>query len=167
MEGTGLSVVMMTSSNGNIFRVTGPLCGDFTGHRGDFIGHRWIPLKEASDAARALMLSLICAGINAWVNNRKAGDSRRHRAHYDVIVILHNHYNGCCWSVDARGYGINCYLIFPEYLEGHKLKTSIPAFIWMHTLMVHGVIYILVKCNGWIRFILLCFQTPWTLRTWS
>ena len=24
---------MMTSSNGNIFRVTGPLCGEFTGHR--------------------------------------------------------------------------------------------------------------------------------------
>ena len=23
----------MTSSNGNIFRVTGPLCGEFTGHR--------------------------------------------------------------------------------------------------------------------------------------
>ena len=26
---------MMTSSNGNIFRVTGPLCGEFTGH-GEF-----------------------------------------------------------------------------------------------------------------------------------
>ena len=24
---------IMTSSNGNIFRVTGPLCGEFTGHR--------------------------------------------------------------------------------------------------------------------------------------
>ena len=27
------SVFMMTSSNGNIFRVTGPLCGEFTGQR--------------------------------------------------------------------------------------------------------------------------------------
>ena len=27
----GKNVVMMTSSNGNIFRVTGPLCGEFTG----------------------------------------------------------------------------------------------------------------------------------------
>ena len=34
----------------------------------------------------ALMFSLICAWINAWVNNREAGDLRRHRAHYDVIV---------------------------------------------------------------------------------
>ena len=34
---------MMTSSNGNIFRFTGPLCGEFT-------GHRWIPITKASDA---------------------------------------------------------------------------------------------------------------------
>ena len=34
---------MMMSSNGNIFRVTGPLCGEFT-------GHRCIPLTKASDA---------------------------------------------------------------------------------------------------------------------
>ena len=34
---------MMTSWNGNICRVTGPLCGEFT-------GHRWIPCTNASDA---------------------------------------------------------------------------------------------------------------------
>ena len=37
------TVVMMTSSNGNIFRVTGHLCGEFT-------GPRWIPRTKASDA---------------------------------------------------------------------------------------------------------------------
>ena len=26
--------------------------------------------------------------INGWVNNREAGDLRRHRAHYDVVVML-------------------------------------------------------------------------------
>ena len=36
----------------------------------------------------ALMFSLICTWINGWVNNRKAGDLRRHRAHYDVRVML-------------------------------------------------------------------------------
>ena len=35
----------------------------------------------------ALMFSLICTWINAWVNNREAGDLRRHCAHYDVIVM--------------------------------------------------------------------------------
>ena len=35
--------IMMTSSNGNIFRVTGLLCGEFT-------GDRWIPRTKANDA---------------------------------------------------------------------------------------------------------------------
>ena len=35
----------------------------------------------------ALMFSLICAWINAWVNTREAGDLRCHRAHYDVTVM--------------------------------------------------------------------------------
>ena len=35
----------------------------------------------------ALMFSLICARINGWVNTRKGGDLRRHRAHYDVNVM--------------------------------------------------------------------------------
>ena len=34
--------VMMTSSNGNIFRVTCLLCGELT-------GHRWFPFTKASD----------------------------------------------------------------------------------------------------------------------
>ena len=36
----------------------------------------------------SLMFSLICVWINGWVNNREAGDLRRYRAHYDVIVII-------------------------------------------------------------------------------
>ena len=39
--------------------------------------------------SRALLFSLICAWINGGVNNRKAGDLRRHRAHYDVILMPH------------------------------------------------------------------------------
>ena len=35
----------------------------------------------------ALVLSLICARINAWVYNREAGDLRRYPARYDVIVM--------------------------------------------------------------------------------
>ena len=69
----------MTSSNGNIFNVTGPLCWEFT-------GHRWIPLTKAIEA-ELWCFPLICAWINAWVNNREDGDLRRHRAHHDVIVM--------------------------------------------------------------------------------
>ena len=35
----------------------------------------------------ALMFPLICAWINGWVNNRKAGDLRRNCAHYDISVM--------------------------------------------------------------------------------
>ena len=34
------------------------------------------------------MFSLICAWINSWVNNGEAGDLRRYRTHYDVMVML-------------------------------------------------------------------------------
>ena len=66
----------MMSSNGNIFRVTAYLCGEFTGP-GEFPSQR--PVTR--------MFSLISVWINGWVNNRKAGDLRRNRAHYGVIVM--------------------------------------------------------------------------------
>ena len=37
------------------------------------------------------MFSLICAGLNGWVNNGEAGGLRHHRAHYDVTVMM------LCW----------------------------------------------------------------------
>ena len=35
----------------------------------------------------ALMFTLICTRINGWVNTREAGDLRRYRPQYDVIVM--------------------------------------------------------------------------------
>ena len=70
---------MITSSNGNISRVTCHLYGEFT-------GLRWIP-RTKSQWRGALIFSLICVWINGWVNNCEAGDLRRYRAHYNVIVI--------------------------------------------------------------------------------
>ena len=57
----------------------------------------------------ALMFSLISAWINGWVNNREAGDLRRHCAHYDVSVMwsliwLSRFVNGhsVCWTMVSR-----------------------------------------------------------------
>ena len=61
--------IMMTSSNSNIFRVTGPLSGEFT-------GHRWIPLTKASDAELWCFL-WPALWINGRVSSREAGDLRR------------------------------------------------------------------------------------------
>ena len=62
---------MMTSSNGNIFRVTGPLCGEFIGP-GEFSTQR--PVTRIFDVFFDLCLN-------------EAGDLRRHTGHYDVSVM--------------------------------------------------------------------------------
>ena len=71
---TGL--IIMTSSDRSIFRVTGPLCGEVTG---EFPSQR--PVTRSFDVFFDL------SWITGWVNNREAGDLRRHRAHYDVIAM--------------------------------------------------------------------------------
>ena len=78
---TSQRYIVMTSSNGNIFRVTGVCKGNpsVTGgfpHKGQWRG--------------AVMFSLNCAWKNGQTNNRDAGDLIRHRAHYDVTVICQN-----------------------------------------------------------------------------
>ena len=72
---------MMTSSNENFFRITGPLWGEST-------DHRWIPLTRASDAELWCFLWFVPELTNLSANNRDADDLRRHRAHYDVTVMI-------------------------------------------------------------------------------
>ena len=87
VQGSILSPRMMTSSNGNIFCVTRPLCREFN-------GHRWIPLTKTSNA------ELWC--WNGWINNRDAGDLRRHCAHYYVTVMGRFRSDLGCAPVVAR-----------------------------------------------------------------
>ena len=66
-----------------------------------------------------VMFSLICVFINSWVNNREAGDLRRHRAHYDVTVT----------------YGS----------DGNEVKTRL-ALLWfrnIYVIMVLSVLHII------------------------
>ena len=68
------------------------------------------------------MFSLICSWISGWVNNREAGDLKRYRAHYDVIVMV---------IKDSDGYGTTGILIIilfklvndmqdPDFFTFHK-----------------------------------------------
>ena len=61
----------------------------------------------------ALIFSLICVWINGWVNNRTAGDLRRHRAHYDVIVmtkmpLMHDDTQECKHRFNPEYHGVWC-----------------------------------------------------------
>ena len=96
---------MMTPSKRNVFPVTGPF--------GEFTGHRWISLKKATDA-ELWYFSLICTWINDWVNNREAGDLRRHRAHYDVIIM--EYFITVCSHVGGNE-GLWSYCFFRSYIE--------------------------------------------------
>ena len=64
----------MTSSNGNIFHVTGHLCGEFT-------GHRWIPPTKSSDAE---LWYFIWSAPEQAIEQVFEQDLRRRRAHNDV-----------------------------------------------------------------------------------
>ena len=95
-------VFMMTSSNGNMFRVTG-FCEGI---------HRWLlgihrsPMSTPhTDQWRgALMFSFICAWTNGWVNNQDAGDLRLHRSHYDITLMWRRiviQWSGQPWDLSA------------------------------------------------------------------
>ena len=77
--------------------------------------HRWPVNSPHKGQWRGdLMFSLICAWINDWVNNREAGDLRRHLAHYDVtvmcdlnipvvregVIYMSNHRQTCHWHAN-------------------------------------------------------------------
>ena len=50
--------------------------------------HRWpVNSPHKGQWRAALMFFFICVWINGWVNNREAGDLRRYRAHYDIIIM--------------------------------------------------------------------------------
>ena len=66
---------VVMSSNENVFRVTGLLCGEFT-------GHRWRPVTRSFDIFFDLRLN------RRLSKNREDGDLKRHRGHYEVSVMI-------------------------------------------------------------------------------
>ena len=152
--------IMMTSWNGNIFHVTGLCAGNSpvsvnSLHKGQWRG--------------ALMFSLICVWINVWVSNREAGDLRRHRAHYDVIVVCVSNLNTPTWRITAwMGKMPNwrariCYDDFGDCQEALWLIMSLTEF----TSTVYWCIASKFKAPrnlywmsnmfcGWIYFFCLC-----------
>ena len=96
------------------------------------------------------MFSLICVWINGWVSNREAGDLRRYRAHYDVIVMCLT-----TQGVNASAVVIWDYytvvsviindLVFPDYscFSTISFKTS----LW-NRIYIAGILHIAVCGTG-------------------
>ena len=71
----------------------------------------------------ALMLALICV----WVNNHDAGDLRRYRFHYDVIVMFRETTRKrCffCWSAENTKYANADYAVCTWLYSGWMITLS-------------------------------------------
>ena len=96
--------------------------------------HRWpVNSPQKGQWRGALMFSLICAWINVWVNNREAGDLRRRRAHYEVIIMSFK------WHVEFLKSGAffasvkRQTLCFPVCLQCViNLKRFVGIRLWFH-----------------------------------
>ena len=90
----------MTSSNGNIFRVTGHLCGEFT-------GPQWIPHTKASDAGLGCFLwsapELLSKQWRGWWFETQSCSLWRHRnessnSKRQPTCLLYGRPLGCLWQ---------------------------------------------------------------------
>ena len=77
------------------------------------------------------MLSLICAWINAWVNNREAGDLRRYRPHCDVTVMNEHgnvRFEDLC---TRRRYLWHGWVITPHGILWDAITYSCPRYLFL------------------------------------
>ena len=128
----------MTSSNGSIFRVTGLLCGEFT-------GHRWIPHTKANDSELWCFL-WSAPKKNSSANKRDAGNLRRHCAHFDVIVM-----HGliiCCYCLQFQ-----TYLRVERYHSNRQLDLGFFIKIWAFNFFIFKQIHIEYGLNRIVQFV--------------
>ena len=87
----------------------------------------------------ALMFLWSSPWINGWVNNCEAGDLRRHRAHYDVIVMLISYFH-----IFISYVHVGIYAIFSTRRTFSYLTLFHLYFIWSYLLSLltrHLILY--------------------------
>ena len=107
----------------------------------------------------ALMFPLICAWISGWVNYREAGDLRRHRAQYDLIVMIkpdrtsgpikNRYYNHTKIEHFITGdifHGYIVYLISKCVANERTVRAPLPYFIQKHE-RTYILARIFTKCH--------------------
>ena len=106
----------------------------------------------------ALMFSLICAWINAWLNNREVGDLKRHRAHCDVIVMQLCFVLGHLQALEWNGYRVpymhwnrtwSTRIVCHPLLRIHMQSSAV---ITRSNLSRHYIRYCENSGRNWIRY---------------
>ena len=96
----------------------------------------------------ALIFSLTCPWINAWVNNREAGDLRRYQAHYDVTVMcmLAEHRRSARWSCWSLLNGWMDLWSYRHKLVKFVLSVVHSIHVLIHIKKIHGRSFLAIKC---------------------
>ena len=95
-------------------------------------GIHWSPVNSPHKGQwrGALMFSLICPWINAWINNREAGDLRCHPAHYDITVMWYISLSSDTGQVKGSANGAS----FIWLIRNQFWKNSIVNVRWVNIL---------------------------------
>ena len=89
--------------------------------------HRWpVNSPHKGQWRGALMGFFICTWINCWVNSAQAGDLRRHRAHYNVTLMLTGTHT-CC---QRNGMSIVHLTIVPDDFLNRLNYLKVADFDW-------------------------------------
>ena len=79
---------------------------------------------------RIFDFSFICVWITSWVNNREAGDLRRYRAHYDVIVMLGLFRGFLCHGWQQAIQGVTSTVQFMSIRSAYYQPQAICGELW-------------------------------------
>ena len=118
----------------------------------------WIP-QHKGQWRGALMFSLICVWIYGWVNNREAGNLRRHRGHHNVIVMIC--VAGYMGRIDFIRYSNTLIKFWPD-----RKRKSIQFYITDYTLPTESDHWCDGKMDVWWRKILLFENNSVIVRLW-
>ena len=129
--------------------------------------HRWpVNSRHKGQWCGALMFSLICIWKNSWISNHEAGDLRRYRAHYDVIVMKLPRQTTFLIPLHCQA----CYIIFNMHNAGPNMADpsgnpvkqlwSWPLLGHLHKdIIEHGarlLIYSEINMISWLTWHLWC-----------
>ena len=124
--------LMMTSSNGNIFRVTGPLCGEFT-DPGEFPTQR--PVTQSFDVFFDMRPNKRLSKQSwGWWFEKLSLSLWRHRNVVANIVTLHHVGGSFCVFAALLRPSVDYFSIFDGYRFKHKIGLGVyqsPLFqVW-------------------------------------
>ena len=73
----------------------------------------------------------ICSWINGWVNNREGGTSRRHRAHYEVTLMVECFYRAYSIRRGDLSSIIYCSLLY-NFCGRNHVQCYLVCYSWLH-----------------------------------